>query len=324
MILNCSGLGIYTIDLLPYVQDQIGWWNYEWTTCNGFGSDSNWSWGSACFPVGEGKLTYKLYLHNNVGHLTAWDANGNELGYICGTNGTSMAQSEWVLPAGTKWLRICIAYPKGSVGASRDQNIHYVGTSPIPRRFQLLDHITSTGTQYIDTGITPKADHLIDMWLTPTEPTGDSKFFGMYSGMNGAFLGCYSSQWRIGTGLKSSSVAITGDKIRVRNQGSVWYWGNVIDDNISESCTAIATGDQTYLLFGCRFGGTGQAPIQYGKMQCHWLQIGVRRNASYNLAMGNQELCLIPAKDLTTNELGMYDYVSGRFLTNLGTGSFTE
>ena len=314
------------IDLLPYVQDNVGWWNLQWTSCNGFGSDTNWSWGSACFPVAEGsKITYKLYLHNSVGHLTAWNSSGTQLGYICGTNGRSMQQSEWELPTGTRWVRICIAYPEGSIGRGRDQNVHYVGKNPIPRRYQALDHITSTGTQYIDTGLTPNADHLIDMWLTPTEPTGDSKFFGMYGGgIAGAFLGCYNNKWRIGSGLKNSSIPITGDKIRVRNQGSTWYWGNLLEEDVHEGCTSIATGNNTYLLFGCRYGGTGQAAIQFGKMQCHWLQIGIRRNVNYPLAMGNPSLSLLPAKDLTDGTLGMYDLVSGNFLTNLGTGSFTE
>ena len=311
------------IDLMPYVQDNVGWWNPAWTSCAGFGTDTNWSWGSAVFPVLEGKLSFKLYLHSSVGHLTAWDANGTQLGYINGSNMSSMQPREWTLPTGTRWLRICIAYPNGSIGSGRDQYLRYIGKNPIPRRYQLLDHITSTGSQYIDTGITPDVNHIVDMWMTPTEPTGDSKFFGMYGGgIAGAFLGCYNSKWRIGSGLKNSAVTITGDKIRVRNQGSTWYWGNLLDEDVHEGCTAIATGSQTYLLFASRFGGTGQPPIQYGKMQCHWLQIGVRRNTNYALTMGQPEITLIPAKDLATGELGMYDFVSDRFLTNQGTGSF--
>lgn len=314
---------IITLDLMPYVQDQIGWWNPAWTSCSSFGTDSNWSFSTTWFPVGKGKLVYKLYLHSSVGHLTAWDESGSELGYINGTNSTSMAEREWTLPAGTKWLRICIAYPRGSIGSGRDQYVRYVGESPLPRRYQLLSGITSTGGQYIDTGITPNANHVIDMWMTPTDPTGDSKFFGMYGGSSqGAFLGCYNSFWRIGSGLKNSSVPITGDRIRVRNQASTWYFGSVLDGGTSESCTAIATGSETYLLFGCRFGGTGQSPIQYGKMTCHILRIGQRQNSSYTLVMSKPQGCFLPCRDLQTGDLGMYDVVSGGFCENLGTGSF--
>lgn len=312
------------IDLMPYVQDNIGWWNYAWTYCTNFGKDSNWSFSTTWFPAAEGKIAYKLYLHQNVGHLTAWDAAGTQLGYICGTNGTSMKQSEWELPSGTKWLRICIAYPKGSIGTGRSQNVHFVGKSPLPRRYQLLDGITSTGTQYIDTGLAPNADHVVDMWMTPTDPTGDNKFFGMYGGgIAGAFLGCYNNVWRIGSGLKNSSVPITGDKIRVRNQGSSWQWGSVLDGGPSESCTAIATGTDTYLLFGCRFGGTGQPAIQYGRMTCHILRIGMRQDSRYPLVMGLPQICLLPCRDLATGEVGMYDYASDVFRGNLGSGSFT-
>lgn len=312
-----------TIDLLPYVQDNVGWWNVSWSTCAGFGADTNWSFGTTWFPVGEGKLQYKLYLHSSVGHLTAWDASGAQLGYINGSNSGSMRESEWVLPTGTKWLRICIAYPQGGIGQGKDQYVRYIGKPPIPRRYQMLPYITSTGTQYIDTGLTPDANHVIDMWMTPTEPTGDSKFFGMYGGdIKGAFLGCYNNKWRIGSTLKSSSVPITGDRIRVRNQGSSWQWGSVLDGDPSESCTAIATGNNTYLLFASRFGGTGQPPIQFGKMKCHILRIGLRQNSSYPLVMAKPQLCLIPCRDLSTNELGMYDTVSGAFKGNLGTGTF--
>ena len=311
------------VDLLPYVQDQIGWWNYAWTSCAGFGTDTNWSWCNAWIPVGEGKLTYKLYLHNNVGHLTAWDADGNQLGYICGKNATSMRQNEWVLPAGTKWIRICIAYPKGSVGISRDQNVRFVGKSPLPRRYQRLDGITSFGAQYIDTGILPNANHIVDLWMTPTEPTGDSKFFGMYGGgIAGAFLGCYNNVWRIGSGLKNSSIPITGARTRAQNQASTWYFGKQRDDIVSENCTAIATGNQTYLLFGCRFGGTGQPPIQYGKMTGHLLRIAERQSSSYPLVQKMPVCCMIPCRDLQTGELGMYDFARDAFFGNLGSGSF--
>lgn len=312
------------IDLMPYVQDQIGWWNPAWTSCSSFGTDSNWSFSTTWFPVDEGKLSYKMYLHSAVGHLTAWDANGTSLGYINGSNSTSMAAREWTLPAGTKWLRICIAYPKGSIGQGRDQYLRYSGRSPIPRRYQLLNGITSTGVQYIDTGITPNANHVIDMWMTPTDPTGDSKFFGMYGGgIAGAFLGCYNNKWRIGSGLKGSTVPITGDRIRVRNQGSTWQWGSVLEGDPSDTCTAIATGNNTYLLFGCRFGGTGQPAIQFGKMTCHILRIGLRQNANYNLVMAKPQACFLPCRDLATGELGMYEFVNGTFHGNLGSGSFT-
>lgn len=312
------------INLMPYIQDNVGWWNVGWTTCAGFGSDTNWSFGSTWFPVGEGKVAYKLYLHNSVGHLTAWDASGTQLGYVNGSNSGSMRQSEWELPTGTKWLRVCIAYPKGGIGSGRDQSVHYVGKSPIPRRYQLLDHITSSGGQYIDTGLTPNANHVIDMWMTPTDPTGDSKFFGMYGGgIKGAFLGCYNNKWRIGSSLKGSSVTITGDRIRVRNQGSSWQWGSVLDGDPSESCQTIETGTSTYLLFGCRFGGTGQPAIQYGKMRCHILRVGLRQNSSYPLVMAKPQICLLPCRDLATGELGMYDFVGDVFRGNLGSGAFT-
>lgn len=316
---------IVNIDLLPYVQDNIGWWNYAWTSCSGIGSDSNWSFGNGWFPVAEGaKLTYKLYLHNNVGHLTAWDASGTQLGYICGTNGRSMVQSEWALPTGTRWVRICVAYPKGSIGTGRDQNVRYVGKTPMPRRYQMMDSIVSTGGQYIDTGITPDSLDIIDMMMTPTDPTGDSKFFGMYGGgIAGAFLGCYNSKWRIGSGLKNSSITITGDKTRVQNQGSTWYIGDMLNGGQSESCTGIATGNQTYLLFGCRFGGTGQAAIQYGKMKCHYLRIAERQNSSYTLVQKKPRLMMIPCKDRQTGAFGMYDFVTDTFHGNLGSGSFT-
>lgn len=311
------------VDILPYVQDQIGWWNVGWTTCAGFNTDTNWSYCDAWIPACEGKLVYKLYLHSSVGHLTAWDASGTQLGYINGSNSTSMAEREWVLPTGTKWLRICIAYPKGGIGSGRDQRLRFVGKSPLPRRYQRLDGITSFGAQYIDTGVTPNANHIVDMWLTPTEPTGDSKFFGMYGGSSaGSFLGCYNSKWRIGTGLKNSSIPITGDRTRAQNQASTWYWGKQRDDIVSESCAAIATGSQTYLLFGCRFGGTGQPAIQYGKMTCHLLRIAERQNASYTLAQKMPICCMIPCRDLQTGELGMYDFARDTFFGNLGTGAF--
>ena len=116
---------------------------------------------------------------------------------------------------------------------------------------------------------------------------------------------------------------ITGDRIRVRNQGSSWQWGSVLDGDPSESCQAIETGTSTYLLFGCRFGGTGQPAIQYGKMRCHILRVGLRQSSSYALVMAKPQLCLLPCRDLATGELGMYDFVGDIFRGNLGSGAFT-
>lgn len=255
-----------------------------------------------------------------IGHFTAWDENGVELGYRAGTGSGVMNTGEWELPTGTKYIRVCILNPDSTTGQRYNQSIQLICKNPLPRQYERLDSIASTRVnrtgQYIDTGIYPKANHIIHLTLTSLAPTTDECFFGMAS-VAGSFLGNLHSHWRIGSNIKESSIDSTSNKTLARAQGDTWDINGETD-----TCSAIAANaTQTYYLFACYQRSYG---VLYGSVRIHQLIIMTQKSASWQFVGNVPEAFFIPCRDLDTNTLGMFDYVSKTFKTNLGTGNFTE
>lgn len=188
-------------------------------------------------------------------------------------------------------------------------------TSGLPLGYTKVEYIQSTGAQYINTGFT--IPDLTNKYLVHLRMTVDggsaqgtsSNNWG-YMGINGGLMLTYTPN---GLGLANEGVPVTANKIfdvtMTRNANAS---RSLVIDNTTFSMTnqQTAYADRPFGIFKLSPFGTVYN-ILYGKIYEFKAYIN-------DVLVKN----LIPCKRNTDNVLGMYDTISGDFLTNAGTGTF--
>lgn len=203
-----------------------------------------------------------------------------------------------------------------------------------------LDYIESSGTQYIDTGISP-ADHLnvLNIYTEmafSTTPTGSAvqflfgtAYYNQTAGSRRNILCGYypsKSQTKISylSGGKASDAIVFEDSI-VDDQihffsieqnytDGVYY---VFDDYYEEGSSTINSNlKNNLLIFASRNGASSGAPISYySNAKCYYFAIA-------NNDTGETLRSFVPVKRNSDNVVGLYDYVEHKFYANNGTGTF--
>ena len=173
----------------------------------------------------------------------------------------------------------------------------------LPYGYQHVEYLQSSGTQYINTGITPDRVNHSYRWILHMNNSVCGNSMGAFNNM---FIGHNASGYRIGG---SSSVAYT-DGTGLHIDYTMAQGGARTAKINSVSVTGTnATANNTIYIFAV--SGTTQT-YTTGKLYSS----KIYRDGAL---MQN----LIPARRLSDNVLGMYDTVTGTFLTNAGTGTFT-
>ena len=200
----------------------------------------------------------------------------------------------------------------------------YGGTKQgLPDGYTQLEYAESTGTQYIDLGYKGNGTTKIEVkfkYHTATSATGSGRVFGSRTTSS-------SNAFAIGT--SSGVVSATANKVFWCYDAQSFFvvddpafpvedWQTVVFSATEHTLNGVSYGDdynvvefetpQNLKLFGFDNGGTmgyGQVDIAY----CRLWDNGVLVRD------------LVPAKN-SSNVIGMYDRVSGQFLTNQGTGDF--
>ncbi len=186
-----------------------------------------------------------------------------------------------------------------------------------------LEYIESTGTQYIDTGIIPDATSEFEVECSQT--IGTSQFQSMF-GANRTSSGVDDYQQytslsgtevfiRLGGSYGTRPTSSTGNMARIwkldgtKNVAS--FHGTTIKVNKTEY-----TGKSCY--------GTAKGHLLLFKEQnSDYHQYGVGKIYKFKWWMNNIiVLDLIPVRRKKDGVIGMFDKMNGRFVTNLGTGSF--
>ena len=203
-----------------------------------------------------------------------------------------------------------------------------------PAMFKRVDYIEATGTQYIKTSYLPTTKSKIEFEFQTSKAVGDAWFnvFGAQDSNNSArhilYIGSANNitvtipNPNNGTNyyLKSGGTLTTDQNNAILIDNNRAKYG--IDLNtrtysykeyncVSSSTYALATSSYPLFLFTRNDAGTANANRAKGKM--------------YNFTAyddGVLTLNLIPAIRTSDNKPGMYDSVSGTFLTNQGTGEF--
>lgn len=191
----------------------------------------------------------------------------------------------------------------------------------VDSKYQRLEYLESTGTQYIDTGYVPTENDVIeaDLQNMDTSGSGDKFFIGQQFADN-TKGGLWVEQY---------------------NTSNIWYvrFGSL--NSVGGVPTATEINNKIHItLKKGEFkssGGSAFYPIYSGSMQStpitlcgRWNDAGTTFNAwsvrFWNFRVTNNgvtKLNLVPVLRKSDNELGMLDLVEGKFYPNAGTGKFT-
>ena len=185
----------------------------------------------------------------------------------------------------------------------------------LPTGYTQLEYIESTGTQYIDTGYNLTSEVLkYDLEFETTSSTSSFTLIGNSDDGDTNFgINFYSNRFYVGTSrwLLSGNSWTKNQKYHKTieaNNGTL----TVITDGVSQSATYTSTlyKKSSIALFACKCDTKFSNSGSYAKVY----QAKIYDN---NVMVRN----FVPAKD-SSNVVGMYDLVEGKFYTNKGTGTF--
>lgn len=186
-------------------------------------------------------------------------------------------------------------------------------------KYEELEYITATGTQWIDTGILAASDIKAEVKFKPT--TNDSTY-SVLGGRDGERVNTFTIFTRVSGGTirldygnnqspvsQTQSVSTENWNFITKDGANNYFNGSAISNNSAE--TFASTTNNIYLFTLNNNGTVSTYPFIGSIAYCKLYKNGVIvRN-------------FIPAKRKSDNEVGMYDKVSGQFFTNIGTGTFT-
>ena len=191
-------------------------------------------------------------------------------------------------------------------------------TPLLPKNYQQVEFIQSTGTQYIDTGFYPNQDTKVEIKVMGTVLRSGAMFgVRSISKTNRFILNYYFEattkesliQFQYGNIVPSATFSdITNIHTYSMDKSGVYIDDISYIENVE---TETFSSTLPLYVFGNNDGGVVQYNIFNGKMYfCKIYDNGV-------LARD-----FIPCYRKADNKAGMYDLVSGNFYTNKGTGEF--
>ncbi len=188
-------------------------------------------------------------------------------------------------------------------------------TIQLPAGYTRLEYIESTGTQYITSPIKSvrNSTFYLDFQMTETPASGFPTIWGAMPG---------SSEYKVvfGSGTQklysqpgnASGHVNTIDKDLNRHQATVTLTETsetvVVDEQTYSSSFTVSADDEMPLSFFARTRYDGMNNFAKVRLYRAW-----HKNAG-----GEIDFFVVPAKN-SSNVLGMYDTVSGRFFTNAAT-----
>lgn len=181
----------------------------------------------------------------------------------------------------------------------------------LPEIYQEVEYIQTTGTQYIDTGIKPiNRTYQVSTKIGVTTTEQDKCVFGT----NGAAyyqLTPYANKWYYGTNGTEGNAGIykatVGDEYIIEFNNSLY--GIVINGDLIVSDLSFFNGNNSIKI------SSRNDNSRLGKFKYYYFRI--INNQTKDILMD-----LIPCYRRSDSVAGMYDFVSGGFFINSGTGTF--
>ena len=190
----------------------------------------------------------------------------------------------------------------------------------LPAAYTELEYIESSGTQYIDTNYYPNSDDLFEMKIRFNADTaqqrvfcsrindGKKKIFEVYVNGSKQFACNITTESETNRAFSPAVAVATGVDYVLNRTGNFTYSLNGTSYSVS-SYTYLEGEDYTEPLH--LFGGSYIVSLG-----------GKNFNGRFYYFKVPNKIHLVPAKRNSDNAIGMYDKVSGTFLTNAGTGEF--
>ena len=179
----------------------------------------------------------------------------------------------------------------------------------LPSGYTELQYIESTGTQYIDTGVTPNQDTQIILDYRPTAAATVAVFGSRVGVGNAAF-----ALWIVNETSIEDDYASDRDTISVSNlleRTLVVKDANILDygDTTREHAEVVFSNQYPIALFGINSAGTVDSRRVSARLY------------SCSIRTGTDERDYIPCL-APDGSVGLYDLVGKSFYKNSGTGSF--
>jgi hypothetical protein len=180
----------------------------------------------------------------------------------------------------------------------------------LPEEYQEVEYLQSTGTQYLDTWITPTANMKAEVKYASNSTGQTSGVFGASFANN--TISIVQNNNLLNIELGKTSIGLTDDtEIHV----SVLDTKNakVYHDGVEQSGSFSSDiPNKTLTIFGRR---TNETTLYYGKCKIYYTKIWKDDSVIRYY---------IPCYRKSDNVCGMYDIVTDTFLTNRGTGTFSK
>ena len=191
------------------------------------------------------------------------------------------------------------------------QNKQWREWAKLPKEYQEVEFIQTSGTQRIDTGIIPNNNtYQIDTKIEVVTTTQNLTVFGTTTATSTLFITAYSSKW-----YWCSSAAEKNGGVYSPTIGKQYTLSfndknhNFLANNSVVTTGLVNTNATTPIIINARDTGT------FGQWKYYYFRI--INNATNEVIMD-----LIPCYRKSDRLAGMYDSISGKFFTNIGTGEF--
>lgn len=201
---------------------------------------------------------------------------------------------------------------------SRRRTMMRKRTSILPAAYRRVEYLESSGTQYIDSGVHPSATIRFVLDITYLEDGSDVSFVGVNSTVSGIGVSSYPQNGACLTYFR-----------RVYMSNRYEYGGRYLIDCdyqpghqvysingavvMDKQLAAGTVPDASLRIFASCNMNAGRTPRNFSKIRLHSLSIYCDGALSGNY---------IPCVRISDSKPGLYDTVSGNFLTNAGTDEF--
>ena len=191
------------------------------------------------------------------------------------------------------------------------------------KKYIELDYIKSTGTQWIDSGLSVATNTWVDVDLMFDSAFDYNMMFGQWNKFAVSLRAVNTVCASVGGSESQNigSITTTGVKYNIIFGPGQGYIQNGIRTSFGGNSNTIS--DYNIFLFGA--GASSSTPHQ-------WTSFGVGKIYKFKIYNGitgdisNSNLLrdFVPCKIRATGEIGMYDRVEDKFYSNSGTGIFVE
>ena len=193
--------------------------------------------------------------------------------------------------------------------------VNFIGKEfiSLPSDYIELESITSTGTQFIDTGYIP--DYTTKVEVDCIFPCTSSGSYYLFGARESSYVDNYSFQTTTGVYYSKYGTADKSFGSSFANRMIIQKNGKYVSANETMTATNVDcnfTCKRNMYIFGCNSAGTlyGGCPVTL--YRCKIWDKGTTLIRDY-----------IPVQQKSTNTVGLYDLIEGQFYPNAGTGTFT-